>query len=198
MQGFPIDLPLTPYPNLSKRTIRKNGRIEIPHEFFFEVFKTSHKLDMKKYSIWYTGTSSRLPTRFKVREKERWNTLSSIPIDSYILTVLEIATVQNEMAYLLDDFCSAFPDCCKFELFTQCSLRPFDNFVLLFTVLFVAVDIFFFLSTSLADALLLTWVFSFLLFFSWKRADHHMSSTSGEEGEGVAEWGCNKPFRKKL
>ena len=101
-----------------------------------------------------------------MREKERSNTLSSIPIDSYILTVLEIATVQNEMAYLLDDFCSAFPDCCKFELFTQCSLRPFDNFVLLFTVLFVAVDIFFFLSTSLADALLLTWVFSFLLFFS--------------------------------
>ena len=149
---------------------------------------------MNKNSIWHTDTGSRPPTKFKVREKEQWNTLSSIPIDIWILTVFEIATFQNGKAYLLDEFCSVFPDCCKFELFIQCSLRPLDNFVLLFTVLFVAVDIFFFLSTSLADALLLTWVFSFLLFFSWKRADHNVSSTSGE---WVAEWGCNKPFRKK-
>lgn len=71
-------------------------------------------------------------------------------------------------AYLFDEVCSIFPDCCTFVLlFTDCSLRPFDTFVLLFTVLLVVLC---FLSTSFAGTLLLAGIFSFLLlFFCWKK-----------------------------
>lgn len=64
---------------------------------------------------------------------------------------------------------SIFVDCCKFVLlFTDCSFKPLDTFVLLFTVL-VGVEevavVFLFLLGSFGGALVVVGIFSFLLFF---------------------------------
>ena len=80
-----------------------------------------------------------------------------------------------QLTYLSGEFDSFILDWCNFfVLFTQWSLRPDDNFVLLFIVLSV-VAVFFFLSSTSVRVLLSTVKFSFVLFFSWKKTTQHKS-----------------------